>query len=180
MSDWPHSPLHRLTDRGAYMVTAATYNHQLYFLGQKHLDRLQGALFRWALRYKWELQAWAVLANHYHFVAVSEQPETLTEFTKQLHSETGHWINSEANAADRQVWFQYRESHITYERSYLARLKYVHFNAVHHGLVRNACDYPWCSAGWFEKHVSPAFYKSVLSFKTDKLKVPEAECSVFE
>jgi hypothetical protein len=25
MADWPHSPVHRLTEAGAYMVTCGTY-----------------------------------------------------------------------------------------------------------------------------------------------------------
>jgi hypothetical protein len=36
------------------------------------------------------------------------------------------------------------------EKSWLARLNYVHQNAVKHGLVPIAHQYPWCSAPWFE------------------------------
>jgi putative transposase len=180
MPDWSHSPLHRLADRGAYLVTAATYQHQLHFCGRERLGKLQEKLFHWASQYQWQLQAWAVLANHYHFVAVSDHPETLEIFVQQLHSETGRWVNTKDNAPSRQVWYQYRETYLTNERSYLARLNYVHHNPVHHQLVRDAREYPWCSARWFEQNVSPAFYKSVRSFKIEKLVIPEAECKVFE
>ena len=71
------------------------------------------------------------------------------------------------------MWFNYRETRITYEKSYLARLNYVHQNAVKHGLVPVANQYPWCSARWFERTFSPAMAKSIYRFKADRLKVPD-------
>src|SRR5690348_17024590 len=29
--DWPHAPLHRLSDQGTFIVTAGTYNKEHYF-----------------------------------------------------------------------------------------------------------------------------------------------------
>jgi len=52
-------------------------------------------------------------------------------------------------------------------------LNYVHQNAVHHGLTIVATDYAWCSAAWFETNARPAFAKSVYSFKTDHVNVPD-------
>src|ERR1700689_3090201 len=42
-----------------------------------------------------------------------------------------------------------------------ARLHYVHRNPVHHGLVRAATAYPWCSAAWFETEAPASFRKTV-------------------
>ena len=39
---------------------------------------------------------------------------------------------------------------LTFEKSYLARLNYVHHNPVHHKLVPVTGEYAWCSARWFE------------------------------
>jgi len=64
-------------------------------------------------------------------------------------------------------------SKITFERSYFARLNYVHQNAVHHGLVRVANQHPWCSAAWFERTATPAQVKTIYSFKIDKLQIPD-------
>jgi putative transposase len=77
MSDWPHSPVHRLSEAGAYMVTCGTYLKQPWFRGTERLHFLCDALLRLAAEYEWNLQAWAVFANHYHFVALSPpQPGT--------------------------------------------------------------------------------------------------------
>jgi REP-associated tyrosine transposase len=69
--------------------------------------------------------------------------------------------------------FQYWETHLTFQRSYFARLSYVHQNPVRHGLVRTASQYPWCSAGWFERKASPAFFKTIMGFLIDKLEIPD-------
>jgi hypothetical protein len=48
---------------------------------------------------------------------------------------------------------------------------YVHENAVHHGLVSVASNYPCCSAGWFEQRAEPSFRKTILSFPCDTINV---------
>ena len=52
-----------------------------------------------------------------------------------LHVKTAEWVNKLDCTRGRQVWFNYRETRITYEKSYLVRLNYVHQNAVKHGLI---------------------------------------------
>ncbi len=88
-----------------------------------------------------------------------------------LHEKTAKWINRLEGTPGRQVWHNFWETRLTYEKSYLARLNYVHQNPVKHGLVPVANQYPWCSAGWFERTARPAQVKTIYAFKTDKLKV---------
>ena len=71
------------------------------------------------------------------------------------------------------MWFNFWETRLTHQRSYLARLINVHQNAVKHGLVRVACQYLWCSAAWFERTAAAAKVKSIYRFKTDKISVAE-------
>jgi putative transposase len=63
------------------------------------------------------------------------------------------------------------DAKLTYERSYLARLNYVHQNPVKHGLVRVANQYQWCSAAWFERTAAASAVKTIYGFKTEKLKI---------
>jgi putative transposase len=90
-----------------------------------------------------------------------------------LHVKTAEWVNRLDLAPGRRVWFNFRETRLTYEKSYLARLNYVHQNAVKHRLVPVANQYPWCSAAWFERSASAAMVKSIYRFKTDQLSVPD-------
>jgi putative transposase len=181
MADWPHSPLHRLEAKGTYIVTAGTLGKEHYFRSYDRLTLLHDRLLALAEEYGWLLQAWAAFSNHYHFVAVSpDNAQTLRDFIRRLHSDTARKINEQDGTSGRQVWFEYRDTQLTYERSYLARLNYVQQNPVKHGLVAVASQYPWCSAAWFERHAAPAFYKRVTSLRTDQVNVPDAYEAVWD
>ena len=171
---WPHAPVHRLTEHGIYFVTAGTYQKLHHFRGSERLAVLHRGLIKVCSNFGWRLEAWAVFSNHYHFVAESPTTaETLPAMIGLLHERTAKWINKLDQTPKRKVWHNYRETQLTFERSYLARLNYTHQNPVKHGLVKRANDYPWCSARWFEKESSPAMVKAITRFKTDNVKVPD-------
>ena len=107
----------------------------------------------------WTLEAWAVLSNHYHVVAHSPRGsgETLGPRLKKLHSLATKRINREDGAPGRtRLWQNFRETHLTFQHSYLARLNYVHQNPKHHGVVPVASQWKWCSAAAFKRAVTPA------------------------
>ena len=172
MPDWPHAPIHRLDENGAYIVTASTYQKAHVFRGSSRLSLLCDRLLDRCVESRWALQAWAVFPNHYHFVAIAEgEPKSLGQMLQRLHSETAKEVNRLDEAKGRRVWFQYWDTKLTYQRSYLARLRYVHENPVIHGVVQRAFEYRWGSARWFSQKAKPAFQKTVASFKTDRLNV---------
>jgi REP-associated tyrosine transposase len=172
MSDWPHAPVHRLGDPGAYFITAGTYRKEHHFRTADRLDRLRDLLFSLASSYRFPLQAWAIFSNHYHFIATAEHDaSSMKMMIAELHSVSAREVNCADGARGRQVWYQFWDKHLTFERSYLARLNYVHQNPVHHRLVNQATNYRWCSASWFESQVSRAFAQSVRRFGSDRLRV---------
>ena len=172
--NWPHAPAHWLFEPGLYMVTAGTYLKAPHLSSSERLNFFLESLFAHAAESEWKLQAWAVLANHYHFVAASPpEADTLSTFLGKLHMQTAKQLNSWDKTPGRRVWFQFWDSHITFERSYLARLNYVHNNPVKHGVCTVAEKYPWCSAAWFERTAPAAFAKIVQGFKTDRVRVPD-------
>ena len=174
MKSWPHAPPHWLFEPGIYMVTTGTYLKQPHLNSPARLDFFLESLFKYAEEFQWALRAWAVLANHYHFIAASPgDPATLRKFLGKLHMKTAQELNRQDAMPGRKVWFQFWESHITFERSYLARLHYVHCNPAKHGVVDLAENYPCCSAAWFARNASPAFLATVKSFKTDQLEIPD-------
>ncbi|HUE70934.1 MAG TPA: hypothetical protein VMP01_08590 [Pirellulaceae bacterium] len=171
---WPHAPLHRLHENGTYMVTTGTLRRQHLFRSAERLTLLEDSLLSLAREYGWELEAWAVFSNHYHFVGHTlASPSRLKEFLTDLHAATARDLNRLDGASGRQVWHNFWDKQLTFEKSYLARLNYVHQNAVKHGLVRVAHQYRWCSAAWFERTAMPAQVKTVYSFKTDSVKVAD-------
>ena len=172
---WPHAPMHQLSESGTYLVTAGTYRKEDFFSGADRLRVLHDGLLMIADEFGWQLEAWAVFSNHYHFVGASSQASggaaNLSRMLARLHERTARCVNELDNAPGRKIWHNYWETRLTYQKSYLARLNYVHQNAVKHELVRVANQYPWCSAAWFERTAKAARVKTVYGFKTDKLRV---------
>jgi REP-associated tyrosine transposase len=172
--DWPHAPVHRLNSDGVFMVTAATLYKEHFFAGGERLTLLERNLLSLARDYRWQLEAWAVFANHYHFVGRGgSESAKLGSFLKHLQANTARQLNELDEQIGREVWFNFWDTKLTFEKSYLARLNYVHQNAVKHGLVPVANQYPWCSAAWFERTASPASVKTIYSFKTDRLRIDD-------
>src|SRR5262249_19791905 len=143
------------------------------FGSAERLDILESNLLAMARKYEWHLEAWAVFSNHYHFVAYSAAPKTLKDFLTELHANTAREINQFDGKEARRIWHNFWDKQLTYEKSYFARLNYVHQNAVKHGLVRVASAYPWCSAAWLERTAAPTQVKTIYSFKIDQIKVAD-------
>ena len=172
--DCPHAPVHRLSEHGIFFITAGTLHKQHLFDTPAKRDLLERMLLSLSKALGWQLEAWAVLSNHYHFVARGQPDSTPTgEFLRELHSRSAIDLNRLDRTERRTVWYKFRDTRLTYQYSYPARLNYVHQNAVKHGLVRVANQYPWCSAAWFERVGSPAQVKTIYSFKIDQVKVED-------
>jgi putative transposase len=171
---WRHRPAHVFEPNTFYIVTASTLHKRHHFRGMERLALLQDALFETTAAYGWTLQAWAVFANHYHFIAQSPADgTTLRPMIQRLHSQTARAVNRLDATPGRQVWFQYWDTCLTYEKSYLARLNYVHNNPVKHGMVLSAEQYPFCSAGWFKARAEPDFRRKVASFPYDRVRIED-------
>ncbi len=176
-TSWPHAPVHQLAESGTYFVTAAAYLKAHHFRSRQRLDVLHRGLLKVACDFGWRLEAWAVFSNHYHFVGHSptnsDDAGNLSQMLAVLHAKTSGWVNRLDKAPGRRVWHNFRDTKLSFEKSYFARLNYVHQNAVKHGLVAAANQYSWCSAGWLERHSSPAMVNSIYRFKTERVSVED-------
>ena len=171
---WPHAPPHEFTAGGTYMITAATLHRQRLFSTDAKLDLFCNTTLQLAKQYVLNLQAWAFFSNHYHLIAgFGKANASHVDFIRHLHRELAIQLNMVDNTPNRRVMYQFWDTQLTFEKSWLARLNYVHNNAVHHGLVQVADNYRWCSARWFETNSREGFVKTVYSFKTDRLNVPD-------
>ena len=127
---WPHAPKHQLSENGAYFVTASTYLKAHHFRTPQRLEVLQRGLLTVTRDFSWDLEAWAVFSNHYHFVAHSQSDlknaGSLSQMLGVLHTRTAAWINRLDKTPGRRVWHNFWDTKLTYQKSYLARLNYVH------------------------------------------------------
>jgi len=156
-----------------YFVTARTLYQISHFKSAARLTWVRDRLLELAAQYQWRMEAWAVLSNHYHFVAHSPleegAAESLGRYLKHFHADVTRYVNKVDGLEGRKIWHNYRETHLTFQKSYLARLHYTHHNPVHHGLVALATDYEWCSARELEHACTPAWVKTIGSFHYDEI-----------
>jgi putative transposase len=167
---WYHAPVHLFVPGSIYILTGATLHKQHFFRGSERLAILRDVLFQVCDQRGWELRAWALFSNHYHLITKApEDNGDLGRLVQHFHSGTAKAVNRLDGSPGRKVWYQYWDRCLSYERSYLARLNYVIQNPVKHGLVPVAEQYPFCSAGWFAAHTTPAQRRKVASFRYDKI-----------
>src|SRR5687767_4168059 len=102
---WPHAPIHKLAESGAYLVTAGTLRKERLFADEARLDFLQQTLLDTCAELDWRLQAWACFANHYHFIAISQSdPYSLRTVISKLHTLTARHLNQLDATQGRKVW----------------------------------------------------------------------------
>lgn len=172
MAEWPHAPSRKVLCPGTYIITAGTMYKQRFFDSPAKLNLLQDICLESFSEFGWDLHAWAVFSNHYHAVVTS--PETTANFaqlTRKIHGKSAIELNKLDSNPGCTVWYRYWQTLITNQVSYMARLAYVHFNPVKHGLVEDPKKYRWCSAAWFERTADPPFYRTVVSMKHDRVNV---------
>jgi putative transposase len=154
------------------MVTAAILHNQPLLNEDRKKQLVLETLLDRSILLGWELEAWAILNNHYHFIGKApDNANILSKLTRQVHSITAIQLNKWDGTLGRQVWFNYWDTCLTYEKAYLARLHYVHLNPVKHGLVKIAMDYPYCSYKWFLEQSDEVLKKQVLDQPTDRVNV---------
>ena len=166
---WPHRPAHLFVPGGKYSLTVGTMYKQQFISTAMKKDFVLRTLFEQGARCGWSFEAWAVLENHYHFVAQApEDAKSLKRLLQAVHSITAREINRLDGTPGRTVWYQYWDTSLTNEGSYFARLKYVHENPQKHGVVQDAAEYPWSSMRWLlEQHDEGT--ARVLEAKTDQV-----------
>jgi hypothetical protein len=66
---WPHAPMHRLLERGTYMVTGGTYLKQSFLNTPEKLSLFCNMLFEFAEKYGWRnrTQSLAQLLGFTHY-----------------------------------------------------------------------------------------------------------------
>ena len=172
MSDWPHTPPHRTSEPGMYMITGGTFRKQFFLDTNEKLSLLTNIIFDTVDKFSFSLEAWAILGNHYHLTLFTgSNSNFISKFISKIHGLSAIHINRIDNLPKRKIWYHYWDTAINYQKSYYARLNYVNKNPVHHGIVEKAVEYYWCSEAKFKYNLNPAFRRTVNSFKFDKIKV---------
>ena len=159
---WHHAPPHLFVPNCPYLITVGTLHKVHYFATQQRREMLQRVILDTFEEYGWQVEAWAVMSNHYHVVGVSPTDvERTSMMFRKIHGNSAPSANELDVTPGRRVWFQDWDTCLNSERERLSRFNYVVHNAVHHGLVNDARDYPTCSAPAWYAHTDPSMLTRV-------------------
>ena len=109
-----------------------------------------------ARQLQWKIIAWVILSNHYHALlrSPSDAEKSIDKFVGSNHKFTARKWNAEDSQTGRSIWWNYFDTCIRDRHEFFAKLNYIHWNPVKHGLVKRPEDYAFSSYGNFMKHKS--------------------------
>ena len=140
-----HVPGHLYAAGMVYMVTARTYRKYPVFNTPEKLGTLQGVIQERCKVAGWDLRAWVVLLDHYHFLARAPDDGNIPWLVKSIHSKSAILVNRMDDITGRRVWYNYWDTCIRSETDYYNRLRYIHLNPERHGVVKDFREYPYSS-----------------------------------
>lgn len=171
---YPHNPPHLFIPNSIYMITSGLINKKPILDTDYRKQLVCDILFQQTYRLGWILEAWAVLSNHYHFIARSpDNVYSMPELIRSIHSMSSVELNRMDLTPGRKLWHNYWDTCITDDASYKARLLYVHANPLKHKVVKDPLDYKFCSYQWFTSICEEAVKMEILSHSMDRLNIPE-------
>ena len=141
---YSHNPPHLFVSGVKYFITGATYLKKPFLRLSEAKLYLLKSIRKGSEKYKWILEDWVILDNHYHLMLQAPDRDIdLSRLMNEIHRFTGLWIKKNINGTKRykKIFHNYWDTCITYESSYFARLNYIWFNPVKHNYVDDPKDY---------------------------------------
>lgn len=139
-----HTPVHLLLDDAPYFLTAAIYQKRPLLAMSALKMQLRDLIHEFFEKYRWTLQHWVILDNHYHLLAQSRNGTDLPQIIRGIHVTSAKAI-AQATGCAYPVWWNYWDSCLRSEQAYNIRMNYLLYNPVKHGYVTHLHDYPYSS-----------------------------------
>ena len=127
-----------------YFITGSTYNKRYLLANEEIKKLLHNKIYYYFNKYRWKLDHWVILDNHYHLLGISSIGTDLTNIIKGIHGSTASKICQIMNCS-KPVWWNYWDYCPRNAREYNVRLNYLLWNPVKHGYVDDLKKYPFSS-----------------------------------
>lgn len=141
---YPQPPHLYLDDRW-YFMTGSNYHGHHHLKSDAAKIIVRDKLMALTQKYNWQLKAWVILNNHYHFLAKVRLGSDIRPFFQYLHGGTSFELNNLENKRGRKVWHNFWDRCIRNERGFWTRFNYIHNNPIKHGYVKRLSDWPYSS-----------------------------------
>ncbi|MBL7662913.1 transposase [bacterium] len=118
------------------------------------------------------------MGNHFHLIAIVNNPEDVPRFMRYIKCELSHAINRLLGRSQRNVWVSDYDSIVILDlRKALERIAYLYLNPVSADLVEKVSEYPGVSS--YQALLKGQMTKSCKNVSRDAiLPLPEAEMSL--
>ncbi|MEO8514416.1 MAG: transposase [Ignavibacteria bacterium] len=173
---YKHNPPHLFRENTKYFITGSIYGKKKLLRSKESKYKLLEYIFKSADNFKWKLEDWVILENHYHLMLESpENPETLADMMGNVHRYSAIWINKNVEFCkdNNKIWHNYWDKCLTYERSYFTRLNYIWYNPLKHMLIEDPKDWEFGSYYYRYKSEKDYLEKINKSYPFDKLKLDD-------
>lgn len=141
-----HAPPHLFRGAGAYLITAANFEHQALMSSSKRRTEFETRLVNSIKEITEDLLAWVVLPNHYHLLIKIQSLDDVSATLKHLHGTTSREWNIEDNlTGKRRVWYKFADTYVRNDAHLHLAFNYIHHNPVKHCYVSDSHDWPWSS-----------------------------------
>ena len=141
-----HAPPHPFREVGAYLITAANFEHRAVMSSSKRRTEFEACLLLSIKEIAEDIIAWVILPNHYHALLTLQSLDAMSETLKHLHGTTSREWNMEDNlTGKRRVWYKFADTRVRNDAHFRLAFNYIHYNPVKHGFVSDPLDWPWSS-----------------------------------
>jgi len=146
-----HGPPHPFRENGAYLITAANFEHKEVMSSPERRTDFQELLLEGFREIKAEIIAWVILPNHYHVLVAVDTLNDVSGTLKLIHGRTSHdWNQEDGLTGKRKVWYKFSDRLMRNENQLNQTFNYVHYNPVKHGYVKDVQLRQWSSFQRYE------------------------------
>jgi putative transposase len=147
-----HAPPHPFRAAGAYLISAANFEHQPVMKQPERRTEFEAQLLSALKEIADEIIAWVILPNHYHVLLRIQSLDEVSAALKHLHGTTSRTWNLEDNlTGKRQVWYKFADTCIRNDSHLHLAFNYIHYNPFKHGYASNPHDWHWSSLALYDE-----------------------------
>ncbi len=140
----PYHPPHIYLDSQVYFVSASTYDRTPLFKDPTAKDIVLKCLREACQTHGIELDAWAILHEHYHLLFPVKRSAQIVPFIRRFHSTTAIAINKLQDCSGRKVWHNYWDYCPRNDHEWRVVINYIHINPIKHRVLPQP---EWWSSG---------------------------------
>ena len=141
-----HAPPHPFREAGAYLITAANFEHRAILSSSSRRTDFEVRLLKSIKEIVEDVIAWVILPNHYHLLIRIQSLDNVSATLKYLHGSTSREWNIEDNlTGQRRVWYKFADTFIRNDAHLRTAFNYIHYNPVKHDYASDPYDWPWSS-----------------------------------